>query len=129
MGWMFFWAGITKVLDPNWSAAGYLSGAKIFSGLFTYLASPNVLPIVNFVNEWGLTLLGVSLVLGVLVNISIPLGVLLMVLYYLPLGFPMPDAHSYVVDEHIIYIASLVMLWVFNSGNTWGLGRLIGRRS
>ena len=26
-GWMFFYAGITKVLDPKWSAEGYLKGS------------------------------------------------------------------------------------------------------
>lgn len=124
MGWMFFWAGITKILNPEWSAIGYLSGAKNFNQLFEYLSSPNILPIVNFVNEWGLALLGVSLILGVLVNISIPLGILLMVLYYLPLGFPAPNAHSYIVDEHIIYIFSLALLWVFGSGNVWSVSRI-----
>ena len=122
MGWMFFWAGITKILNPEWSAIGYLSGAKNFNQLFEYLSSPNILPIVNFVNEWGLV--GVSLILGVLVNISIPLGILLMVLYYLPLGFPAPNAHSYIVDEHIIYIFSLALLWVFGSGNVWSVSRI-----
>ena len=29
-GWMFFYAGITKVLNPQWSAEGYLKGAKSF---------------------------------------------------------------------------------------------------
>ena len=28
LGGLFFYAGITKVLDPSWTAAGYLKGAK-----------------------------------------------------------------------------------------------------
>lgn len=28
LGWLFFYAGLTKVLNPAWSAAGYLNGAK-----------------------------------------------------------------------------------------------------
>ena len=67
-GWLFFYSGITKVLDPSWSAAGYLSGAKMFTGFYQFLVSPAILPITNFVNEWGLTLLGASLVLGILVR-------------------------------------------------------------
>ena len=67
LGWYMFYAGITKVLDPSWSAEGYLKGAKFLPGFYTWLTSPGILPIVNFVNEWGLTLLGVSLILGIFV--------------------------------------------------------------
>src|SRR3989338_4979846 len=28
MGWLMFYAGITKILDPNWSAAEYLTGLE-----------------------------------------------------------------------------------------------------
>ena len=129
MGWMFFWAGITKVLDPSWTSAGYLGGAKAFNGLFEFLSSPNILPIVDFLNQWGLTLLGVSLILGVFVSISAPLGALLMVLYYLPLGFPQPNTHAYIVDEHVVYFVALIILMVFNAGNSWSIGRLIRSRS
>ena len=89
LGWVFFWAGITKVLNPAWSAEKFLQGAKTFPELFSWFASPGMLPITNFMNEWGLTLLGASLILGIFVRWSAPLGVLLMVLYYLPiLKFP-----------------------------------------
>lgn len=125
MGWMFFWAGITKVLDPEWTSAGYLSQAKAFTEIFAFLSSPNILPIVDFLNQWGLTLLGVSLILGVWVSISAPLGAVLMILYYLPLGFPEPNPHAYVVDEHIIYFVVLVILTVFNAGASWSIGRFI----
>lgn len=121
MGWMFFYAGITKVIDPAWSAEGYLKGAKNFVGFYEWLMSPGMLPIVNFVNEWGLTLLGVSLILGIGVRLSAVLGVALMILYYLPLGFPYPNTHSLIVDEHIIYAAALLLLASLRAGRTWGL--------
>ncbi|MDP4001432.1 MAG: DoxX family protein [bacterium] len=122
LGWVFFCAGITKVLNPAWSAEKFLQGAKTFPELFNWFASPGMLPITNFMNEWGLTLLGVSLILGIFVRWSAPLGVLLMALYYLPvLQFPYPNANSFIVDEHIIYIAVLIVLVVFRTGNYWGL--------
>lgn len=121
LGVMFFYAGITKVLDPNWSAGGYLKGAKAFGWLYGWLTSGSVLPVVNFVNEWGLTLLGASLILGVFVRLSSKLGAVLMLLYYLPLGFPYPNAHAFIVDEHIIYIAALLVLANFRAGRIWGL--------
>ncbi len=130
LGWLFFYAGITKVLNPEWSAAGYLTGAKTFSGFFAWLASPSILPIINFINEWGLTLLGLSLIFGFLVRWSSILGAVLMLLYYLPtLDFPYPNPHSYLVDEHIIYALVLISFSALNVGRIFGLdGRRIRRR-
>ncbi|MFY9462359.1 MAG: DoxX family protein [Candidatus Sungiibacteriota bacterium] len=122
LGWLFFYAGITKVLNPEWTAAGYLAGAKTFTGFYQWLASPGVLPITNFMNEWGLTLIGVSLILGVAVRLSSYAGAFMMLLYYLPiLQFPYPNPHSYIVDEHIIYIAAFLLLGGLRAGRVWGL--------
>lgn len=122
MGWMMLYAGITKVLNPAWSAAGYLKGAKTFNGLYQWLISPSVLPFVNFINEWGLTLLGISLILGIFVRLSSVLGAVLMLLYYFPvLAFPYAGEHSYIIDEHIIYALVLVLFAVMRAGKIWGL--------
>ena len=99
LGWMFFYAGITKVLDPNWSSIGYLKGAKSFQWFYGWLTSPSVIPVVDFINEWGLTLLGLSLILGISIKLSSKLGSLLMLLYYLPiLDFPYTNTHAFIVD-------------------------------
>jgi thiosulfate dehydrogenase [quinone] large subunit len=127
LGWLFFYAGITKVLDSTWSAAGYISSAKTFPELFDFFLTPTVLPIVNLANEWGLTLIGVALILGVFTRLAAGLGILLMILYYLVvLDFPYPNAHAYIVDEHIIYIGALLVLAIFNAGRAWGLGNKVG---
>ena len=120
---MFFYAGITKVINPDWSAAGYLKGAKTFSELYNFLLQPNILPIINFINEWGLTLLGVSLLLGIAVRLSSKLGALLMLLYYVPiLHFPYVGTNSFLVDQHIIYIFSLLLIGELRAGRVvWGL--------
>ncbi len=121
LGLLFFYAGITKVTDPSWTAAGFLAGAKSFTGFFALLAGPSLIGITNFLNAWGLTLLGLSLILGVLIHISAPLGMVLMALYYLAqIDFPYPDAHSYLVDEHIVYILALFILLKFRAGDYWG---------
>jgi thiosulfate dehydrogenase [quinone] large subunit len=123
MGWMFFYSGITKIINPTWSAAGYLQSAKMFAGFYGWLAQPGLLPITNFLNEWGLTLLGLSLILGVGVRLSSILGAFLMLLYYFPiLDFPYPNTHSFIVDEHIIYAAVLLLFAVFRAGRFWGFG-------
>lgn len=128
LGLLMFYSGITKIMDPSWSAAGYLKDAKFFSQFYNFLLSPSVLPVINFINEWGLTLLGASLIIGIFVRLSSFLGIVLMVLYYLPtLNFPYVGAHSYLVDEHIIYSASLLLLMVFNAGRIFGADGLIFR--
>jgi len=121
LGWLFFYAGITKVFNPEWSAAGYLQGAKTFAGFYQWLLQPEILPIVNFLNEWGLTLLGVALILGVFVRLSSVLGAILMLMYYFPaLEFPY-IGHSYIVDEHIIYVLILLLFANLRAGRVWGL--------
>ena len=127
LGWYMFYAGITKVLDPAWSAEGYLKGAKLLPGFYTWLTSPGILPIVNFMNEWGLTLLGISLILGLFVKYSAPLGALLMLLYYIPLGIIYPDTHSMIVDDHIIFGLISIYLALIGAGRVWGLDGRMGR--
>jgi len=123
LGWVVLYAGITKILDPNWSAAGYLNNAKTFTELYQWFASPNLLPIVNFVNEWGLTLIGISLILGVFVRLSSIFGIAIMLLYYFPvLEFPyIPGAHALIVDEHIIYALVFLVLASLRAGRVWGV--------
>lgn len=121
LGWLMFYSGITKILDPNFSAAGYLNSAKTFAGFYQWLALPANIGWINFVNEWGLTLLGVSLILGIAVRLSSILGAVLMLLYYFPvLTFPYV-ARSYLVDEHIIYALALVLLATLRAGRIYGL--------
>lgn len=122
LGLMFFYAGISKVTNPNWSAEGYLLNAKTFSGFYQALAAPNLLPIVNFLNEWGLVFIGVSLLLGAAVKFGTSAGVILMFLYYFPvLNFPYVSEHSLLVDEHIIYAAALGVICKFHEQLGWSL--------
>ena len=128
MGWLMFYAGITKILNPEWSSAGYLKTAATFSGLYQWFSQPDVLPAIDFINGWGLTLLGVSLMLGLFVRLSAPLGALLMMLYYFPvLKFPYIAPHSFLVDEHIIYASALIFLSAVKSGEIWGLDKFLNK--
>ena len=63
IGWHFLYEGISKLLSPAWTAKYYLLGSKwIFEGLFELMASsPNVLNVIDFLNVWGLILIGLSL--------------------------------------------------------------------
>ena len=122
MGWLMFYAGITKVLDPEWTAFGYGSSAQTFSGFFQWIVSPANIGWIDFVNQWGLTLLGISLILGVGVRLSSVLGAVLMMFYYFPaLDFPYAGEHSYIVDDHIIYVLVLIFFAVVKAGRYYGL--------
>lgn len=122
LGWLFFYAGITKIMNPEWSAAGYLQGAQTFAGFYHWLAQPTILPIVNFLNEWGALILGLSLLLGLFVRLSTLFGALLMLLYYLPiLEFPYVGHNGFIVDEHMVYALALLVLGSLHAGRVWGL--------
>lgn len=116
LGWLFFYAGITKVLDPNWSAASYLKAAKTFTPLYQWFSSPENINWVNFLNEWGLTLVGLSLIFGLFLRIGAASGILIMLLYYIPiLNFPYvgKGTTSFLVDQHFIFILVLLLLIAF----------------
>ncbi|NQU82388.1 MAG: DoxX family protein [Parcubacteria group bacterium] len=119
IGWMFLYAGITKVLDPTWTSAGYLNNAKTFVSFYQWLASPGIVVWVDLINQWGLALLGISLIVGIFVRYSALLGVLLMALYYIPvLSFPYVGTHSFLIDEHVIYIFALLVLRFSDTGRS-----------
>ncbi len=120
MGWLFFYAGLSKIIDPTWTAAGYLSNAITFPGLFEWLASAGNIGWVSFLNEWGLLLIGLGLILGLFVRYASYAGVVSMVLYWLPiLEFPFVG-HGFLVDDHIIYMLVFCVLIHFNAGKYVG---------
>ncbi len=125
-GWYFLYAGLSKLFNPEWSAAGYLKAAKTFPTLYAWFASLEILPAVNFLNKWGLTLLGISLIVGVGMRISTWLGSVLMVLYYFPvLEFPYAE-HALIVDTHILLIVILTYLRVADAGVVYGAKNIVG---
>lgn len=123
MGWFFLYAGLTKVLNPSWSAAGALGNAKLWPSLYAWFASPANIGWVNFVNEWGLTLLGVSLILGIGVRFSSLLGAGLMLLYYgaTAASVARPTPYTYLIDDHLIYVAILLFFAASRAGRVYGL--------
>jgi len=121
VGWMFFFSGISKLLNPNWSAESYLTSAKTFHSFYAWLASPGISPFTNLLNEWGLTLIGIAVIFGIFVRPASFLGALMMILYWFPiLDFPYPNPNSFIVDQHIIYSAAFLVLATCNAGMAYG---------
>ncbi len=129
LGWVMFYGGITKIVNPEWSATGYIAGAKSFVWFYQWLLNSDILPVVNFLNAWGLTLLGVSLIAGLFVRWSAPAGIVLMLLYYFVVfDFPYAGTSSFIVDQHIIYSLLLLFFVYSHAGRVWGLDYFLSRK-
>ena len=85
IGWHLMYEGIAKLLTPDWTSAGYLENSRwLFSGIFHTLAgSEGALQVVDFLNIWGLILIGIALLLGFLTRYVSIAGMALLSLYYL----------------------------------------------
>jgi len=134
IGWHFLYEGISKLLNPYWSSAGYLLETKcIFSGLATSIvASPNALRVVDFLNVWGLIAIGAALIAGVLTQAASIAGIVLLLLYYVfnpPLigyAYTTPAEGSYlIVNKILIEMWALLVLTLFPTGKIIGLDRFI----
>ena len=107
-GWLFLYSGLTKILNPNWTALEYIKNAQNMSFIYKWFSSSNNIAWVNLLNEWGQLAIGLSLISGVFVRGASIAGILLMILYYLPL-MKVPY-----VDQHIIYILVFLVLFGFD---------------
>lgn len=138
IGWYFLYEGLAKVFTPNWSAYGYLIDSKgIFAPLFMQLAeNPGLLETVNFINIWGLTLVGLSLILGLFTNIGYIGAMIFLLLFYLshpPLLFAeyiLPTEGSYLwVDKNLILLVTVAVLMLFPASRAISFDSLIFRKS
>jgi len=134
LGWYFLYEGVTKLANPDWSAVGYLMDSKgPFSGIFLSLGSDmDVVAVVDCLNMWGLTLVGLGLLLGLFTQLSLAMGIVLLALYYLShpalasVTYIMPQEGNYlVVNKTLIEIFALSVLYVFPSGKVAGLDRIM----
>jgi thiosulfate dehydrogenase (quinone) large subunit len=134
IGWHFLYEGIAKLANPNWTSAGYLLDSAGFmkNMFFNLAANPDVLKVVDFLNIWGLILIGLGLILGAFTRISIISGIVLMVFYYLShppfvgLKYALPSDGSYlVINKLVIEILALGVLLVLPTWKEWGLDRWI----
>jgi thiosulfate dehydrogenase [quinone] large subunit len=135
MGWILFQGGITKVLDPEWTAAGFLLNAipegNPFAGLWTTLANDWIW-LIDPLNAWGLTLTGLALLAGAFVRWSAFWAAVMMLFYWLAalqggLLQGLPVAHGWVVDDHLVYAALLFGLGAFGAGRILGVDAYLER--
>src|SRR4026208_822511 len=72
IGWHFLYEGIAKLTSPSWSGAGYMRASRgPFSAFFRWIASqPHLLDQANLITMYGLTIVGVLLILGLFTRVA-----------------------------------------------------------
>ena len=133
MGWTPFQAGIVKLLDPEWTAAGFLEFAipegNPFINLWQGWAGN---PTIDFLVQWGLTLTGLGIMLGVLVRWNAFWGAVIMFSFWAAsltggLAQGLPLEHGWLVDDHIVYALLLFGLGAFGAGRILGIDSRLER--
>ncbi len=129
MGWFMLFDGLHILQTPGWSAKGFLLAAKTFPDFYAWFALPGNTWWVDPVNSWGITLIGVALILGVFVRPAAWAGLLLMILYYFPHNVFPYVTYGYVVEEHVIYGAVFTLIALWPAASYFGLGEHLRRTS
>jgi thiosulfate dehydrogenase [quinone] large subunit len=142
--WHFLYEGFTKLLAPAWSrdgqpiapfsSAGYLRAASgPFADLFRGLADSSLLPWVDSLVAWGLVLVGLGLMLGLLTQLSCVGALALLAMFYLSSiptrGVHQPGAEGayLLVNKNLIEAAAVAVVFLFKTGRIAGLDLLRGR--
>jgi thiosulfate dehydrogenase [quinone] large subunit len=136
IGWHILYEGVSKLINPYWSSAAYLLDSKwIFSGLAkTIVSNPTLLTISDYVNMWGLTLVGLCLILGAFNRQATFGGMVFILLYYLfappllGLEYSKPGEGSYIiVNKNLIEACALFVLYYFPTSHLIGLDRILSK--
>ncbi len=136
IGWHFLYEGISKIMTAGWSSAPYLAGSKwIFAPLFNAMANnPSVVAVIDFINIWGMILIGVGLILGLLTRWAGAGGVLMLFFYFVaypPIPgfmFGVPVEGSYLwVNRNLIELFALTVFIFISPAYHYCLDRLIAR--
>lgn len=133
IGWHLFYEGIIKITDPVWTSAAYLAGSTSFlSGFFQWIvSSPAVLNGVDILNAWGLTLIGLALIVGYKTRFFGIAGALLLFMYYL--AYPpiigrsgiSTEGNYLLVDKNLIESVLLLGFSIFPKEYLFGLDRIL----
>ncbi|QGN06342.1 DoxX family membrane protein [Halorhabdus sp. CBA1104] len=119
VGYWFFHAGITKIID-GFSAEGYLKFAAdytIMEPIVSPFASGIGLEFANFMIPVGETLIGLGVLVGLLVRLASFFGVFLM-LFFVTINNGW--GHS-IVTSDLMGLLLFVAMIVLGAGRVWGL--------
>jgi uncharacterized membrane protein YphA (DoxX/SURF4 family) len=133
IGWQFLYEGIAKLLVDSWSSAPYLSASRwIFAPLFHAIAdSSSATAVIDFINIWGMILVGLGLLTGLFVKWASTGGALMLFFFftaYPPIPgymYGVPAEGSYLwVNRNLIELFVLVTFIFLSPMKHYGLDRL-----
>ena len=136
IGWHLLYEGLSKLLNPGWSAAGFLSESQwIMSGVAQWITSNSgVLSVADFLNTWGLIAIGAGLIVGLFTRTAAIAGAGLLLIYYfnnapiIGIEYSVPSEGNYlIVSKTLIEAVALFVLAVFPTGTIIGLDVLVAR--
>jgi thiosulfate dehydrogenase [quinone] large subunit len=136
IGWHFLYEGVSKLTADAWSAKGYLLQSRgPLAEVFRWMAAdPERLATVDQLNMWGLTLIGLGLILGCFTRLASASGIVVILLFYLcnppfvGYFYSIPAEGSYlIVNKNLVELAGLAVVLVTGSGRVLGLDRIIHR--
>jgi uncharacterized membrane protein YphA (DoxX/SURF4 family) len=136
IGWHFLYEGVTKIIAENWSSAPYLAGSKwIFAPLFHSMTeSAAIIDIVDFINVWGMILVGAGLMLGLFARWASIGGVLMLFFYFVAYPpfpgymFGVPVEGNYLwVNKNLIEFFVLTTFIFLSPDYLFGLDRLYSK--
>ena len=136
IGWHLLYEGFAKLLNPNWSSAGFLKESQwIMSGFAEWITSNGgILNVVDFLNTWGLIAIGLALILGFFGRLGAFFGAALVLMYYLnspPLTgieYTLPaEGNNLIVNKTLIEAVALLLLALFPTSHIVGLDLFINQ--
>lgn len=126
MGWILLQGGLTKLFNPSWTAAGYLSNVPAGNPFTSYWSMMAGNPIVDQLVIWGLVLTGIALIIGAFTRLTVFSASTMMLLFWassleggLMQGFPV--AHGWVINSDIVYVILMVAAAEFGAGRILGV--------
>ena len=134
VGWHFLYEGVSKLTASSWTAAGYMKASRgPFAEFFKWIATqPNLLDNANLVTMWGLTIVGILLILGLFTRLASLGGIGFILLFYFAnppfVGYfySLPTEGSYlIINKNLVELCALVVILVTGSGRFAGLDRLL----
>lgn len=132
VGWHFLYEGVAKLLNQGWSSASYLMESKwLFSGFFHWIiGNTTALEIADFLNIWGLIIIGICLFIGLFTRAAAISGAFLLLLYYVAnppfIATSIPvTSHFYLINYNLIEAVILIALASLPKNYLWSVEKQI----
>src|SRR5262245_10280649 len=134
IGWHFLYEGLAKLTSPSWSAMGYMRASRgPFAALFKSIAnSPQMLDNANLITMYGLTIIGVLLILGLFTRLAAIGGIAFILLFYLcnppfvGYFYTIPTEGTYlIVNKNLVELCALAVILLTRTGLFAGLDRIV----